>query len=484
MSYPLDALPEDYFLKIAGGAVPWPNEVTANGALALSPFYAALRLYQRTVGSLPLVTYKDGEAGRERDKSNPAYYLLHAKPNPAMSRAVFWEHAIRDLFLRGEFFAQIIRKGTGEGGAPAMILPVPYSSVEGVRLVEVADAQIGKTFELKYLVHTTGGREIVPGRNMIHVMNYPDPCSYRGLSLVSFAAQSLALHSQVQTAGTAFFTNAVRPSGYISWPGTVQPEPANELAKKVTDIHAGVANRGKTLWLSSGGKWEPFSDTTAEEAKIIEALSTSVADIARWFGCSPGDLGDTASYHYSTLDADRAAFYSRSVAPLLDKIELAVNDKLFGVGSDTYCEFLVDALLRGDPAQQSQIDTAYIQAGVYTRQEVRRWKNLPDIPGLDTPLFPLNQGPEQAGEDTGGDAAPVEVGPELSLEELKAVMEIVAAVEAGNMPVATAQAVVKAAFPNLPPDRLAEIFAPLLAEPTPEPAPVTEADAPTPTLAV
>jgi HK97 family phage portal protein len=368
---PLSKLPDGFFASNA--------EMTHGGALSLSPFYSALRLFQTTVGSLPLVTYTDSDDGRERAKTHPAYHLLHAKPNPAMSRATFWEHCVRDLFMRGEFFIQVI---WSDNGKPKMLLPVPWASVKDVK--RRAD------WTKEYQIQTANGLEIVPHEDMIHVLNFPDDDSHRGLSLLKFAQQSLNLHREVQTAGTEFFKNAVRPSGQLTFPGKVDDEAAERMVGKINDTHAG--SRGKTLWLASGGKWEKLNDTTADDAKIIEALSSSVADIARWYGVSPLTLGDLSRGTYSNLAADNAAFYQRSARPILDKIELAVNDTLFGVRSDTYAEFLVDAILRGDPFQQAEIDTKYLQAGVYLRSEVRDWKNMKRVEGLDQPHMPINMG--------------------------------------------------------------------------------------------
>lgn len=375
-SYPLDRIPEGYFPD---------KEHNPDSSLSLSPFWAGLRLFQSTVGSLPLVTYREGKLGRERYKSHPAYYLLHSKPNPSMTRATFWERNVDDLFRKGEFFIHVIWSGNGK---PKHLLPVPHSAVQDVRRLP------NWKKEYKVRVHVDGVQrtETVPHEDMIHCVNFPDEDGLRGKSLETFACEALGLHKQVQEAGTAFFRNAVRPGNYVSFPGKVDNTAARTMVSEIDANHAGPGKRGKTFWLEQGGVLNPLNNTTAEEARIVEMLSASVADIARWFGVSPLTLGDLSRGTYSNLAADNSAFYQRSIRPLLDKIELAVNDCIFGEKSDAYAEFLVDAILRGDPLQQMQIDIGYTNAGIYLRSEPRRWKNLPDIPGLDTPTLPLNMG--------------------------------------------------------------------------------------------
>src|SRR4051812_5147312 len=79
----------------------------AEGAKTLSPFYAGLDLYRRTLSTLPLVTYRRTDKGRERNRSHPAYWVLHDRVHPGMSPVTFFEILVNDYFCYGEFFAVI-----------------------------------------------------------------------------------------------------------------------------------------------------------------------------------------------------------------------------------------------------------------------------------------------------------------------------------------------------------------------------------------
>lgn len=385
--YPLATVPEG-FLSLhprTAGAVHSSDE-----ALTLSPVFAALRLYQSTIASLPLVTYRKlPDGGRERATTHPAYALLHERPNPAQSRSTFFEYVVRELFLSGEAFIHVRRLGTGE---PLGLYPIASSTVEQV----VVDAEWNKA----YFVRTDDGAEVYQDKDIIHLFRYSND-GIRGVPLVRYAAESLGLHRQVLESAGAYYVNAAKPSGYLKYPGKLDKQAIENLSTEFKDSYAGTKNTGKVPLLQNGGDWSTFANTNATDAQIIEALGSSVTDVARWFGVSPLLLGDLSRGTYSNLAADNAAFYQRSVRPILDKVELEINAKLFGIEGGTYAEFLVDAILRGDPLQQQSIFNGYVQAGIVTRAEVRDWLNLPPIAGLDTPLYPLNQGPELA--DQGGD---------------------------------------------------------------------------------
>src|SRR4051812_45725130 len=84
---------------------------TSEEALTLSSFHASLWLYQRLLGSSPLITYRRQDQGRERDRTNPAYPILHERPNPAQSRHIFFEFVVKELFTEGEAFINVVKDG-------------------------------------------------------------------------------------------------------------------------------------------------------------------------------------------------------------------------------------------------------------------------------------------------------------------------------------------------------------------------------------
>lgn len=392
--YPLSQLPAGFFGGTRPGAVS-----TAHEALSLSPFWCGVRLYQTVLGSLPLVTYRrSDDDGRDRARDVDAYTLLHERPNPAMSRAVFFELLARALFLEREFVA-IVRKT--EAGQLVGLYPVPCSAVVDV----VLDDQWRKWF----LIAERDGVQVYPDAEVVHLFLYSSD-GIRGERLLDFAGESLGLHRRVLESGTAFYENAIRPSGYLKYPGKLDKDAAAVIKKWWKEEYAGGNNTAKLPIVTDGGDFHRFNDITAEDARIIEALSASVDDCARWLNLSPLQLFNLTRGTYSNLGADNQALYTRSIRPLLEKIELEVNHKVFGVASPVYAEFQVEALLRGDPEQQATVANIGIQNGSVTRNEQRGWLNLPKKPGLDEPLVPQNMAPAGEQDDEPDPAAkdPVE----------------------------------------------------------------------------
>lgn len=347
-------------------------------ALTLSPFWAALRLYQNAIAVLPLCTYStDEDGGRSKIADKSLYGLLHDRPNPAMSRAAFFEFALREYFLQGEFFA-LIRWANNH-----RLLGLYPIHASRVSRIDIDD-------EWQKVYHVTGFDEPILDSEMLHIV-HTSHCGFRGTPFIRYAAESLSLHKQVLDSATAYYANAAKPSGYLSYPSTINKDKFGNIKDNFLKDYQGVGNTGKVPILSDGGTFNTFPNTAAADAQIVEAIGASVDDIARWFdNLSPLTIGNLSRGTYSNSAADKLAFYQKNLLPVLEKFQLEINYKLFGVGSDTYAEFLTDAVLRADPKTQADVWHLGIQDGYILRSECRQWLNLSPVPGLDSALQPMN----------------------------------------------------------------------------------------------
>ncbi len=393
--YALSQVPPGYFgtSEYRVGS-PRRNPIcSAEHALTLSPFWAALRLYQNSISVLPLVTYEtDAQGGRTRYQDKSIYGLLHDRPNPAMSRAAFIEFLVREYFCSGECFALIQWAGNHR---LLGLYPVCSSSVQEV----VVDSGWNKSYKVN------GIEGWVTDAEMLHVCHFSRD-GIRGTPFIRYASESLGLHKQVLDSATAYYANAAKPSGFIKYPGKLTKQASDNLREGFVNEFSGAENTGKIPVICDGGDYQSISGTTAEDAQIIEALGASVEDIGRWFdNLSPLILGDLSRGTYSNSLADKLAFHQKNLLPLLEKFQLEINHKLFGSGSDIYSEFLTDNILRADPLTQSQIWHAGITDGYLLKSEVRAWLNLPPIDGIDDVAEPVQPVQAQPAQETYGQDA-------------------------------------------------------------------------------
>lgn len=369
----------------AVGAVSDPE-----AALTLSPFWCGIRHYCNALGSLPLITYeKLPDGGRkalegidvvdlETSSALDVADVLNNRPNPAMMRSTLMELAVSRMFLEGEAIIQIQKNGNGD---LLGLYPIPRSWI----LQVYVDAAWKKWFVVRV---PNDGIEVYSDDEILHWILFTRD-GIRGVPILHYAGESLGLHRQILEGATSYYQNSARPSGYIKYPTRMSPEDVEAVKKYWKEEYFGSKNVGKVPVLG-GAEFIPFVTMSADDQRIIEALSSSVDDCARWLNISPLLLFNLARGTYSNLGAENVAFYQRSLRPILEKIELELNWKVFGRRSRFFAQFATSALLRGDPFQQAQVANIGIQNGSVTRNEQRAELNLPPLEGLDEPLTPLN----------------------------------------------------------------------------------------------
>lgn len=376
--FPLSALPEGFFAD--GHRHRSPSALTSHEqAYELSPFFAALRLYQSTFSQLPFVTYKKTSTGRQRARQHPAYKILSERPNPSISAADFWEFLVKEYWIKGEAFAFAQWAGNHK---LLNLFPIPSSAVNKIEFLP--------NYEKRYFVQTAEGERTYEHDEIIHIIGPVSHDGYRGVSFLDHASSALGLHHQVQTAASAYYRNAANPKCYISFPGTLTPAALKNNKESFHQEQGGAENTGRTAVLQNGGMIHPFPCNTADDAKIIEAIGASTPDIARWFGVSPLLLADLEKSTYSNLGADHQAFYVKSLSSVLHKFTLQFNYTLFGSDADYYGEFLTQKILQADPTAQTNIWDISVRGGWLLRSEVREFLNMHSIDGLDNPTLPSN----------------------------------------------------------------------------------------------
>lgn len=95
-----------------------------------------------------------------------------------------------------------------------------------------------------------------------------------------------------------------------------------------------------------------FSPITVSpsDAQLLETRQFNVIDICRFFGVSPVKAFDLSKSSYSTVEATELAFLTDTLAPLLEKIELEFERKLYKPSEKDSIDVRFDTatLLRAD----------------------------------------------------------------------------------------------------------------------------------------
>ena len=378
----LDELAAWYGLELAtsSGAA-----VTEGNALKLSTVYACVRLLSESVASLPLHTYRRLERGKERADVGPLTELLHDQPNPAMSSFVFRETLQGHLLLWGNAYAWIERASRGQIVALWPVRP------DKVKAFPQKDGTVVYEYDFR------GEKLKSAASSMLHFPGLGFD-GITGYSPIGLMRQAIGLGLAAEEFGGRFFGNSAVASGVLSTPNKLSDDARHRIKRSWEQAHTGE-NRWSVAVLEEGLTWQALG-VKPEEAQFLETRNFQSQEIARAYGVPPWMVGVpvTGSMTYSNVEQQQIAFVTYSLRPWLVRWEQELNRKLFS-DSNTFAEFTVDALLRGDTLTRYRAYEIGRKTGWLSANEVRERENMNPVEGGDeygTPAPPASATPADA----------------------------------------------------------------------------------------
>ena len=363
--------------------------------MATSPsVYAAVKLRAEAVTRPPLRVYRveespaprpspSGEEGASRrvplDASHPVARLLE-RVNPWYTRTDLWRATEIYLCLWGSAFWAIEQ---GADGEPELWPLRPD------RMAVIPD----RRRHVRGFVYRGPGA--LPGEQVAYTpdeivwLRYFNPLEeLAGLSPLAPARLSADMGHEGLHFNRHLLRNSARPDFllltnqemneaeledfYARWEQRYQgPENARRpaVASAVRDV--------KTLGLSH------------RDIDFIQGLRWSLEEVSRAYGVPKLLLGDFERATYANVQASERMFWRNTVAPEVKFLEDQVNRSLLpklGYPQLTV-EFDLSVIesLQEDENSKVQRETALLDRGVLTINEVRRERNLPEVPWGDGP---------------------------------------------------------------------------------------------------
>ena len=357
--------------------------VDANAALATPTAWACVRVLTDAAASCPLVSYRRDDVGGRRRIGGRTSDLLE-QPSEGNTQANLIATVVAHLNLWGNAY---IGKYRNADGQIDQLLAIPPSQVQ----VQLRNGRVFFTVTAS----VAGTMSEVGLADVVHIKGLSTD-GLVGLSPIGQMRQALALDDAVRTASTALFANNARPSGILAMGPHANRAQAETLKDQWTSKHAGEL-AGSIAVVTSELSFTPIS-MPADDAEFVAARKLSASELARCFRIPPWMIGasDDSSMTYSNVESQAQAFVTFSLLPWLKLIEQALSADRDLFGPSTYCEFLIDALLRADSKTRAEVYAAALDplTGWMTRAEVRRAENLPPEPepagGLDTSITNTN----------------------------------------------------------------------------------------------
>jgi HK97 family phage portal protein len=387
----------NWWFRALGARVSAGIRVTPETAMRLTAVFACVRLISETFATLPFQLYRN-----EKLLKNHWIVPLFTKRPNKFQTAFEWREMLQGhLALRGNCYNRIIGNGRGE---ITDLCPLHPDRVK----IELLNPE---GTDYRYLITDRTGKTTPAQRGDIWHVRGLSSDGIIGLSPLALARESIGVGLAAQDYGARFFANDTSPQrGWIEHPGSFKDKAAKDAFKEAITRSQGGANKGRPYILEHGMKYHEVG-VANNDAQFLESRKFQVTDIARAFRVPPHMIGDLERATFSNVEQMSLEFVKYCLTPWAERWEASIETELLldDIDDGLEIEFDMDRLLRGDSTTRFNNYQSAINTGWMTRNEARLAEGRQPIAGLDEPLRPLNEIPnnqEPAAPMKDGDPVP------------------------------------------------------------------------------
>lgn len=349
--------------------------VTPDSALQCATVYACIRVLSESLAQLPLHVMRQRDQRIERAVDHRLYSVFRWQPNPYQTAFEFIEYMAASLYLRGNAYARIIRVGD-----TVELLPLHPSSVKP----SIVDGK--PSYKVK--LTPSGSYNDFPADQILHVRGFSSD-GITGMSPIEQARECIGLAMAAEGFGARLFSNNAQPGGVLEVPHKITAEYADELREMLAEASSGD-NVMKPLVLQEGLKWTRMG-LSSDDAQFLETRKFQAIEICGIYGVPPHKLA-IVDKAFTSIEHQNIEFWKGRVLPDAIRFEQAFNRALLDVSErgEYSIKFNFDGVLRGDTLSRYQAHQMGVMSCILAPNEARAMEGLNPIPGLDTPLRPLN----------------------------------------------------------------------------------------------
>lgn len=357
---------QDFWYQPVGVMTEAGIRVDEETAQKLSAWYRGREILAGWVAKLDfeLMERLPNNGGPWPATGHPLYDVISAKPNSLISSYQWRRQSVYHLIDHGAAYARIV---AGPRGFADQLWPIHPTLVTPEQI---------SPYRVRYHIRDPKSNrvEILTQDELFRlVINSND--GVHGHGILKHARLSLGTASATENYAAKIFSRGTLSSGVIENPGLLNDEASKRMAQSFITA-AGDWHLPKIL--EQGSKWVE-SKMTPEDAQMILSRKYTVDDIARWLGVSR-TLLENSDPSFGNAEQFWRTFLVQTLDDWLKLFESSVDDQLVVANRKYYARFNRDDFNRGDIAAQAQANTAYVNAGILTVNEVREqgdWRRIP-----------------------------------------------------------------------------------------------------------
>lgn len=351
--------------------------ISIESAIQIGAMLACARVIADGCATPSLEVYREERDGtRIRAVDETAYRLLHRQPNPWMTSFTFRRTMTAHAVIAGDAVALKTRLG----GNVLELIPIPPAMVTIERL---------PNWIVRYHLSDPHGGYIgtLGADDVFHLMGVSWD-GFQGISTVKVAREALGLASRMEKTQAELHRNGLKTSGFLTTDKELGGEQVDRI-KKTIDAH-NSGRPGGVMVLDLGFEFAAGQMSMAD-AQMNEQRRFQIEEICRFCNVFPQVIGQhDKSQTYGSAEAFFAAHDQQTIAPWHENWAQELDRQVLDGQGPLFAKFNASPLLRASVADRAQAGRSLAEAGILTRNEIRRDWGFDPLDGLDEPLTPLN----------------------------------------------------------------------------------------------
>lgn len=351
-----------------GGESASGERVSADTASKHSVVYACTRLISQRIATLPLNLYRVTDDGREQVRDHPLSRLLRIKPNAKMTAPLFWEAIVASILLQRGAFIEKQYNGATQISSLGFLHPLRVG--------------LDKQRDEYRFIESDGSFRWIPQDKVIHIPAFSTDGEH-GMSVIEWGIEAIGTALAADRAAGKTFNNGLLATIGFKYPKVLKDNQRDQARETIKTL-SGAANAGEPIVLEADMDVVKIG-ISPTDSQLLESRQAGAEEICSLFGTPPVMIGrgDKASSWASSSEQLNLWFLYYTLMPWMRRIEAAITDACLTPVEqlDLYVEYNVEAMLRGDSAAQREFVASALQNGYMNRNEARRLRNLPKMPG-------------------------------------------------------------------------------------------------------
>jgi HK97 family phage portal protein len=364
-------LPGDESAGVGAGGEGWARPEYGRYMATSPSVYSAVRLRSEAVTRPPLRVYRTEPSGRRVlvEPSHPVAQLLE-RVNPWYTRADLWRATEIYLCLWGAAFWAVER---GEDGEPELWPLRPD------RMAVIPD----RRRYVRGFVYRGAVEQVAYTPDEIVWLRYFNPLEeMAGLSPLAPARLSADMGHEGLHFNRHLLRNSARPDFLLLTNQEMNDAELEDFYARWEQRYQGPGNAHRPA-VASAVRDVKTLGLSHRDIDFIQGLRWSLEEVSRTYGVPKLLLGDFERATYANVQASERMFWRNTVVPEVKFLEEQLNRSLLprlGYPQLTV-EFDLSVIeaLQEDENSRVQRETALLDRGVLTINEVRRERNLPDV---------------------------------------------------------------------------------------------------------